>query len=335
MLDLKRILDAYCRKDDRGAEGYHPEMLTRLLLYGYATGLTSSRRIEKATYDSVPFRYLAAGQHPDHDTIAAFRQQHLEALAELFVEALQLCRRAGLVTLANVAIDGTKLKANAGWSRGRSYARMSEEEQKLTELVKRWMEESAHTDAAEDARFGKAKRDQDLPEKLAKATGRLERIREAKKELEEEAKQRLEEAEREFPRRKRGPIPKRAPRSTLTPDEQQSREKRKSRLKKARDNAKEPKRRYNFTDPDSRMMLDRGQRHLVYGYNAQVAVDGHAQVIVSATLTQDDGSSNAAAHGGCSGAGNGRKASGDHGRCRVLGYGERQQRRAQGACWRW
>jgi len=105
-LNLKPILDVYWRKDGRGAEGYHPEMLTRLLLYGYATGPTSSRRIEKATYDSVPFRYLAADHHPDHDTIASFRQQHLEALAALFLEALQLCRKAGLVKLANVAIDG-------------------------------------------------------------------------------------------------------------------------------------------------------------------------------------------------------------------------------------
>jgi len=109
-----------------GAEGFHPEMLMRLLLYGYAIGLTSSRRIEKATYDLVPFRYLAACQHPDHDTIASFRQQHLEALAALFVQALKLCVRAGLVKLHNVAIDGTKLKANAGWGRGRSHAKMSE-----------------------------------------------------------------------------------------------------------------------------------------------------------------------------------------------------------------
>jgi transposase len=154
-LNLQPILDVYQRKDNRGAEGYHPEMLTRLLLYGYAIGLTSSRRIEKATCDLVAFRYLAADQHPDHDTIASFRQQHLEALAQLFVQALQLCRRAGLVKLANVAIDGTKLKANAGWGRGRSHAKMSEEEQKLTELVNRWMAEAQRTDAEEDARFGK------------------------------------------------------------------------------------------------------------------------------------------------------------------------------------
>lgn len=288
-LNLKPILDVYWRKDGRGAEGYHPEMLTRLLLYGYATGLTSSRRIEKSTYDSVPFRFLAADQHPDHDTIASFRQQHLEALAALFVQALQLCSRAGLVKLANVAIDGTKLKANAGWGRGKSHAKMSEEEQKLNELVKRWMEEAERTDAAEDARFGKGKSEELLPEKLATVQQRLERIRAAKKELEEEAAKRLEEIERAHPPQKRG-RPKKDAEPPTAPNQERlgTQAKHKNRRKKARDNAKQPKRRYNFTDPDSRMMMDKGQRHLVYAYNAQAAVDGHAQVIVAAELTQDE-----------------------------------------------
>jgi transposase len=288
-LNLDPIEDTYRRKDGRGAAGYHPELLVRLLLYGYSIGITSSRRLEKATYDMVPFRYLAADQHPDHDTIAAFRQRHLEELSKLFVQALELCQRAGLVKLANVAIDGTKLKANAGWGRGRSHARMSEEEQKLKALVDHWMEQAQRTDAEEDARFGKGQKEEDLPANLASAKQRLERIRAAKKELEEEAKQRLEEAKREYPPRKRGPIPKQgATQQPLTADEKQAREKRKSRLKKARDNVKQPKRRYNFTDPESRMMMDKGQRHLTYAYNAQAAVDGHAQVIVSAELTQDE-----------------------------------------------
>ena len=288
-LNLQPILDHYFRKNDRGAAAYHPEMLTRLLLYGYATGLTSSRRIEKATYDQVPFRFLAADQHPDHDSIANFRRQHLEELAKLFVEALQLCRRAGLVKLGNVAIDGTKLKANAAWGRGRSHAKLSKEEQKLSALVKRWMEEAQKTDAEEDGLFGKGKNEKSLPEKLATVNQRLERIRQAKRELEEEARKRLAEAELAYPRRKRGPIPKQdTTRQALSPDEQQVREKLKSRLKKARQNAKQPKRRYNFTDPESRMMMDKGQRHLVYAYNAQAAVDSHSQVILSADLTQDE-----------------------------------------------
>lgn len=288
-LDLEPIEDSYRRKDGRGAAGYHPELLVRLLLYGYAIGITSSRRIEKATYDMVPFRYLAADQHPDHDTIAAFRQRHLEELGKLFVQALQLCQRAGLVKLGNVAIDGTKLKANAGYHRGKTHAKMSEEERKLNELVSRWMEEAQQTDAEEDARFGKGKKEEDLPENLASAKQRIERIQQAKKELEEEAKQRLAEAEREYPPRKRGRKPKNAPAEPpLTPDEQQARDKRKQRLMKAKKDVKQPKRRYNFTDPESRMMMDKGQRNLTYAYNAQAAVDGHAQVILSAELTQDE-----------------------------------------------
>ncbi len=118
-LDLQAIYTEYDRTDNRGVSGYHPLLLTRLLLYGYATGITSSRRIERATHDDIPFRYLAADQHPDHDTIATFRRRHLQGLANLFVQALRLCQKAGLVKLGNVAIDGTKIMANA--SRRRSF----------------------------------------------------------------------------------------------------------------------------------------------------------------------------------------------------------------------
>ena len=112
-LDLNGIYAEYERSDGRGLSAYHPLLLTRLLLYGYSIGMTSSRAIERATYDNVAFGYLAADQHPDHDTIASFRQEHLEALAGLFLQALQLCEKAGLVKLGNVAIDGTKILANA------------------------------------------------------------------------------------------------------------------------------------------------------------------------------------------------------------------------------
>jgi transposase len=112
-LDLSAIYREYERKDGRGLSAYHPLLLTRLLLYGYCVGITSSRHIERDTQDDVAFRYLAANQHPDHDTIASFRQEHLDALAGLFVQALRLCQKAGLVKLGNVAIDGTKIMANA------------------------------------------------------------------------------------------------------------------------------------------------------------------------------------------------------------------------------
>jgi len=112
-LDLSVIYSRYERSDGRGLTAYHPVLLARVLLYGYCIGITSSRKIEKATYDNLAFRYLSADQHPDHDTFAAFRQEHLEALAGLFVQALRLCQKAGLVKLGNVAIDGTKMMANA------------------------------------------------------------------------------------------------------------------------------------------------------------------------------------------------------------------------------
>ena len=130
-LDLSAIYAEYERKDGRGLSAYHPLLMTRLLLYGYCIGITSSRKIEKATYDNLAFRYLSADQHPDHDTLAAFRQEHLEALAGLFVQALRLCQKAGLVKLGNVAIDGTKMKANASTHRSVDYQKISEREQHL------------------------------------------------------------------------------------------------------------------------------------------------------------------------------------------------------------
>ncbi|MDZ7637746.1 MAG: transposase [Bryobacterales bacterium] len=166
---------------------------------------------------------------------------------------------------------------------------MSEEEQKLGELVKQWMADAERSDAEDDARLGKGNKEEDLPEKLARANQRLERLQQAKKELEEEAKQRLAEVEREHPPRKRGRRKKgEGAAAAPTPEQVQTQAKHKNRRKKARDNVKQPKRYYNFTDPDSRMMIDKGQRHLIYGYNAQAAVDGHAQVIVSAELTQEE-----------------------------------------------
>jgi transposase len=122
-LDLSEILAVYARKDGRGMAAYHPAMMVRMLLYGYCRGVVSSRKIERATHEDVAFRYLAADQHPDHDTIADFRQTHLENLAGLFTQALQLCDKAGLIKLGQVAIDGSKLKANASKHKAMSYDR--------------------------------------------------------------------------------------------------------------------------------------------------------------------------------------------------------------------
>lgn len=138
-LDLSELLREYERKDGRGAIGYHPEMMVRILIYGYAVGVRSSRNIEKATYEDVAFRYLSADQHPDHDSIAEFRKVHLEKLSGLFFQALQLCQKAGLVKLGQVALDGTKLAANASRHQSRSYQRLSEQEAALVAEVKRML----------------------------------------------------------------------------------------------------------------------------------------------------------------------------------------------------
>src|SRR6267143_414008 len=124
-LDLSAIYSAYDRRDGRGQAGYHPLLMTRLPLYGYCVGVASSRAIERKTFEDLAFRYMAAEQHPDHDTIANFRKQHLAKLGELFVQALQLCQKAGLVKLGQVAIDGTKIQANASKHKAMSYGRMT------------------------------------------------------------------------------------------------------------------------------------------------------------------------------------------------------------------
>ncbi len=283
-LDLSGIYAQYERKDGRGLSAYHPLMLTRVLLYAYCIGVTSSRRIEKATYEDVAMRYLAADQHPDHDTIAAFRQENLAALGALFAQALGLCQRAGLVRLGNVALDGTKLQANASRQKSLSYGRMSEQEQRLKEIVERLLAEAERTDSEEDQRFGKGRTGDELPPELADAEQRLKRIREAKRQLEQAAAEALAAAQRNHAdARKRG----RPRKGEEPPGSRAERDKAKNNLRRARQNVEEPKRQHNFTDPDSRVMRDNGMGCFVQGYNAQIAVDGHAQVIVANDVTQD------------------------------------------------
>ena len=151
-LDLAAIYANYEEGDGRGLAAYDPRMMVRVLIYGYCRGVASSRRIERATYEDVAFRYLAADQHPDHDTIAAFRQEHLANLAQLFVQVLRLCQRAGLVKLGHVALDGTKVKANASKHKAMSYERMGEAEKELAAEVQALLAEAARVDAEEDGK---------------------------------------------------------------------------------------------------------------------------------------------------------------------------------------
>lgn len=285
-LDLSAIYREYGRKDGRGLSAYHPLLLTRLLLYGYCVGMTSSRRIERATHDDVAFRYLAANQHPDHDTIAVFRQQHLEALAGLFVQALRLCQKAGLVKLGNVAIDGTKIMANASTRRSVPYQKLTEREQYWKETVERLLADAQKTDQEEDQRWGKGQAADPLPPELANAQSRLERIRQAKRALEQEAQQKLDAVKQKCQPRRRG-RPTKEEAAAQPQKATKEEEKAKKQLQRATKNAEHPTRQYNFVDPDSRVMKDMARKSFVQAYNAQAAADSHAQVIVAAEVTQE------------------------------------------------
>src|SRR5437879_906379 len=186
-LDLSVIYGSYEAGDGRGQPPYDPAMLVKVLLYAYCTGLRSSRKIERATYRDVAFRVLAGDQHPDHDSIAAFRQRHLTALADVFGQVLRLCHEAGLVKLGRVALDGTKIKANASKHKAMSYARMEQTEARLTQEVRQLLDEAQRVDAAEDAEYGRGRRGEELPAELARRESRLAAIRAAKAALEAEA----------------------------------------------------------------------------------------------------------------------------------------------------
>jgi transposase len=251
-LDFGLICRSY-EGDGRGLAAYQPAMMVRLLLYGYCLGVVSSRKIERASHEDVAFRFLSADTHPDHDTIATFRKRHLEALAGLFVQALRLCQKAGLVKLGHVAIDGTKIKANASKHKAMSYERMNETEQRLEQEV----------------------------EELLRRESRLKKIRAAKAELEQEAKEKAErqraEAEAKIAERREHEArtgKKAGGQDPKAPDPEQTKP--------------EAKAQRNFTDPDSRIMVDGANKgSFIQAYNAQAAVDSQAQVIVAAEITQE------------------------------------------------
>jgi transposase len=265
-LDLSVITDIYKMADTRGQPPYHPSMMSKLLLYAYSVGVPSSRKIEEKTYTDVAFRVIAAGDHPDHDTICEFRSRHLEALAELFVQVLRLCRKAGLVKLGHVAVDGTKVKANASKHKAMSYGRMCEAEEELEKQVKELLQKAQQVDEEEDRRYGKGKRGDELPEELRFRASRLKKIREAKAALEREA---LERARAEGKSDEDG--------NRITHN--------RGRKPKIPPGVPKPKDQSNFTDPESRIMKDTTTKSFIQGYNAQAAVDSESQVIVAADVT--------------------------------------------------
>jgi len=276
-LDLSAIYQSYDEKDGRGQAAYHPVMMVKLLFYGYCAGVMSSRKIEAATYDHVAFRYLAANEHPDHASIAEFRRRHLPAMAALFLEVLKLCRNAGLVKLGHVALDGTKIKANASRYRNRTYGWLTEQEKELAHQVEQLLAEAERADQAEDQRFGSRPGDE-LPPELAQREKRLQTIREAKAELERQARQEAEQKKAEIERRVREreqqaaatgrPLRGRHP---AVPDPATA--------------EPEPQARINLTDAESRIQREPTSGGFLQGFNAQAAVDSENQIIVAADVT--------------------------------------------------
>jgi transposase len=247
-LDLSAILAVY-EDEERGYPPYHPVMLTKVLVYAYCVGVFSSRKIQRRLVEDVAFRVLAAGNQPDFRTIADFRKAHLPTLTGFFEQVLRLARGLGAPRVGRVAVDGSKIKANASKHKAMSYGRMRDKQKQLRDEVNDLLAEAEATDAAEDAEYGIDRRGDELPAELQRRESRLKRIREAKRALEARAK---DEAAAHG-----------EPADSAKPD---------------------AKAQYNFTDPESRIM--KGPDGFVQAYNVQVAVD-ELQLIVGQAVTQE------------------------------------------------
>ena len=320
-LDLGVIYAIYQQRDPRGVKAYEPRMMVVLLLYAYCVGLPSSRKIEKACWEDAAFRVLTGNQQPDHSRISDFRRVHLDALAGLFVQVLRLCQKAGLVSLGNVALDGTKMKANASKHKAMSHERMLKAEAQLEAEMAALLRKAELIDAQEDERYGKDKRGDELPQELQRRQDRIEAIRKARAELEAEAaadqarqrQQQAKEAEQQVAE------------AETTQADAKTREKAARRAKAARQRAEAARQRAtekaeaagrqapdlevsadpqampsrnlptdaagnpkgtaqrNFTDPDSHIL--KGGDGWIQGYNCQAAVDGDHQVIVAVGIS--------------------------------------------------
>src|SRR5512141_2667 len=245
-LDVSEIETVY-EDEDRGQPPYHPRMMVKVLIYAYCTGVFASRRIEKRLVEDVGFRMLAAGNRPDFRTLSDFRKLHRNAVQGVFEQVLRLALKAGAMKLGRVAIDGSKVKAKASKHKAMSYGRMKEKERELREEIRRLLAEADRQDEAEDTRYGKDRTGEELPEELRRRESRLERIRQAKRALQEEARKEAQAEGKE-------------------------------------DGKPEDKKQYNFTDPQSRIM--KGSDGFLQGYNCQIAVEENFQLIVGQAVTQ-------------------------------------------------
>ena len=251
-LDLSAIESVY-EREERGYPPYHPQMMTKVLVYAYCVGVFSSRKIQRHLIEDVAFRVLAAGNQPDFRTISDFRKIHHKALEDLFQQVLRLAMKAGAIKLGRVALDGSKVKANASKHKAMSYGRMKHEEGALKEEVRKLLAQANAADEEEDRRYGKDKSGDELPEELNRRETRLKRIREAKRALEQKAQDEAGEDGK---------------------DEEEAKQ------SKPVDKAQ-----YNFTDPESRIM--KGPDGFVQAFNTQIAVEEVSQLIVGQAVTQE------------------------------------------------
>jgi transposase len=265
-LDLSGFYERY-EGDGRSNQPFDPRMMVKLLVYGYATGTFSSRKIAAKLQEDVAFRVLSAGNTPAHRTIAEFRQRHLSEFESLFIQVVQMAGELGLIKLGTIAVDGSKVKANASKRKAMSYGRMEREEKRLQREIRAILQRARKTDIREDVEFGPDFRGDELPEELSRRQSRLAQIQAAKRRLEA----RQEEADRAAGR---------------DPDDEDKSGKPgpkfKRRFGRPREHTQD-----NFTDPDSRIMKD--SKGFEQCYNAQIAVDADAQMIVATGVTQTPG----------------------------------------------
>jgi transposase len=259
---LQEIDGQLTLKANSGQPPFHPQMMTTLLLYAYCLGTPSSRRIARLCERDAGYRVVSAGQQPDFRTISEFRRIHLAALQQLFVQVLQIADQAGLIKLGHVALDGTKIKANASKHKAMSYARLCDKEQHYAATVQTLLAQATVTDAHEDRQHGCHRRGDELPHELQFAQQRLAKIRAAKAALEQQARAAAPTA---------APLPEDGPPNPPT----------RGRPRKVAAGTPPAKQQYNFTDPESRLMK-MGDGAFDQAYNCQAAVDSHAQIIVAA-----------------------------------------------------
>jgi transposase len=275
-------LDAFFARyanDGRGCVPYDPRMMVRIILYGYAIGVTSSRKLEKRTVEDIAFRYLAGGNMPDHHTINDFRTTHLDGLKDLFFQILEEARKAGMARMGRVALDGTKVKANAAMDRSWSADKLDKEEKRLRDDIKRYFDEADRVDKEENAIYGEEKEFL-LPPGMRSRKEYMERIREARRQIEEDRRRQLDEKQLKE---------EEAAKERKKKEEEEARKGKKLRGRKPKEpdekqtHLKEAKR--NVTDPDSRLQSTRSG--YIQGYNVQLVVDMDDQMIGQVRVTQD------------------------------------------------